>query len=349
MTTRGGRFWFDVSREGPPVSRPERAFAPGFARRMVRPAAAPTIRPLLGIALPSWTESGPVQELFGRARIERPQISSRNQENGAFYPYWSSWDNFASKGGGMSTAVCRILCIPTFNAVQPLSMTVAASRLALCVAAVFLAASGGAAAATAEDLEACYKAQRDAAISACTAAITSKKHQGAELATAHVVRGNAYFSKGDYDAAIRDYDEAIRLNPKNAVAFYNRGNVYNSAAQYDAAISNFDEAIRIRPDYANAFNNRCSAYNAKGEYDLAIRDCSQALQLDPKKANAFVGLGNAYNRKHDYDAAMKAYDEAIQLDADSVSAYLGRCSVYIGKANYSSAIENCDKAIKLQP
>src|SRR5262249_20423763 len=51
MTTRGGRFWFDVSREGPPVSRPERAFAPGFARRMVRPAAAPTIRPLLGIAL----------------------------------------------------------------------------------------------------------------------------------------------------------------------------------------------------------------------------------------------------------------------------------------------------------
>src|SRR5262245_33067800 len=52
--------------------------------------------------------------------------------------------------------------------------------------------------APAEDLEACYKAQGEAAISVCTAAITSKKHQGAGLATAHIVRGNAYF-KGDYN------------------------------------------------------------------------------------------------------------------------------------------------------
>src|SRR5262245_38935754 len=95
----------------------------------------------------------------------------------------------------MSTAVCRILCIPTFNAVPPFSATVAASRLAVCVAAVFAAAFGGAAAAPAEDLEACFKAQGEAAIAACTAAITSKKHQGAELATAHIVRGNAFTAR----------------------------------------------------------------------------------------------------------------------------------------------------------
>ena len=133
----------------------------------------------------------------------------------------------------MRTAVGRSLCTPTFKAAPPLSMTVAASRLALCVAAVLVAASAGAAAAPAEDLAACYKAQGDAAISACTAAITSKKHQGAELATAHIVRGNAYFNKGDYNGAARDYDEAVRLNPKNSVAFYNRGNVYNRLGQYD--------------------------------------------------------------------------------------------------------------------
>ena len=40
----------------------------------------------------------------------------------------------------MRTAVWRTLCVPAFKAVQPLSMTVAASSLALCVAAVFVAA-----------------------------------------------------------------------------------------------------------------------------------------------------------------------------------------------------------------
>jgi len=230
---------------------------------------------------------------------------------------------------------------------------VAASRLAVCVAALFVAASGRAAAAPAEDLEACYKAQGEAAISACTAAITSKKHQGAELATAHIVRGNAYFSKGDYNGAARDYDEAVRLNPKNSVAFYNRGNVYNRLGQYDDAIENYDKAIELRQDYANAFtnafNNRCSAYTSKGAYDRAIEDCSRAIALDATKANYFVSRGNAYNKKPDYDRAMSDYDQAIRLDANNVSAYLGRCSVFIDKANYGSAIESCDQALKRQP
>src|SRR5262245_56051084 len=95
----------------------------------------------------------------------------------------------------MRTAVWRTLCIPTLEAVRPLSMTIAASCLVLCVAAVFVAASGGAVAAPAEDLAACFKAQGEAAISACTTAITSKKHQGAELATAHIVRGNAFTAR----------------------------------------------------------------------------------------------------------------------------------------------------------
>ncbi len=249
----------------------------------------------------------------------------------------------------MRTAVWRTLCIPTFKAVQPLSMTAAASRLALCVTAVFVAASGRAAAAPAEDLAACFKAQGEAAISACTAAITSKKHQGAELATAHIVRGNAYFSRGDYNNAARDYDEAIQLNPKNSVAFYNRGNVYNRLGQYDDAIENYDKAIELRPDYANAFNNRCSAYTAKGAYDRAIQDCTRAIELDATKANFFVSCGNAYNKKPDYDRAMSDYDEAIRLDANNVSAYLGRCSALIDKANYGNAIESCDQALKRQP
>src|SRR5262245_3991089 len=245
----------------------------------------------------------------------------------------------------MRTAVGPSLCTPTFKAVPPLSMTVAASRLALCVAAVLVAASGGAGAAPAEDLAACYKAQGEAAISACTTAITSKKHQGPDLATAHIVRGNAYFNKGDYNSAARDYDEAIQLNPKNSVAFYNRGNVYNRLGQYDDAIENYDKAIELRQDYANAFNNRCSAYTSKGAYDRAIEDCSRAIALDATKANFFVSRGNAYNKKPDSDRAMSDYDEAIRLDANNVSAYLGRCSVLIDKDRKSTRLNSSNLGI----
>ena len=241
----------------------------------------------------------------------------------------------------MWTAVWRILCGPTFRAMQ--------LPLALRVAVIFVAASGSEAAAAAEDLVVCFKAEGDAAVSACTAAITSGKHQATDLAIAHIIRGNAYINKGDYNAAAQDYDEAIRLNPKNAAALYNRGNIFFRLGRYDEAIKNYDKAIELKPDYAIAFNNRCFAYYAKGEHDQAIRDCDHAIRLDSKQANFFVSRGNVLRKKHDYDQAMADYNKAIRLDPDNVNAYLGRCSVFVDKADYGGAIENCDQALKRQP
>jgi tetratricopeptide (TPR) repeat protein len=247
----------------------------------------------------------------------------------------------------MCTAVWRTLCGPTFNAMH--------WRVAARLVAVFIAGSGCEAAAQ-EDLTACFKEVGDAAIAACTAAITSGKYQSADLATAHIIRGNSYFSKGDQDAAARDYEEAIRHNPKNAVAFYNRGNVYNGVGQYGDAIEKYNEAINLKPDYANAFNNRCFAYNGKGEYDQAVKDCDRAIELGRlqqippgRVANFFVSRGNAYRKKHDNDQARADYNQAIQLDPDNVSAYLGRGAVFLDKADYRSAIEDCDQALKRQP
>ena len=60
----------------------------------------------------------------------------------------------------------------------------------------------------------------------------------------------------EYDKAIRDYDEAIRLNPKNALAFNNRGIVRRVLKEYDKAIRDYDEAIRLDPKCAVAFINR---------------------------------------------------------------------------------------------
>ena len=44
-------------------------------------------------------------------------------------------------------------------------------------------------------------------------------------------RGRAYFNKGDYDRAIRDFDEVIRLDPKFALAYTERGTAYGSKGE----------------------------------------------------------------------------------------------------------------------
>src|SRR5215469_13905396 len=87
----------------------------------------------------------------------------------------------------------------------------------------------------------------DLRIAACTAIIQSKQEVPENLAIAFNDRGNAYEASHQYDAAIKDYDEAIKLKPTFAEVFYNRGNAYYLERKYERAINDYDEAIKLKP------------------------------------------------------------------------------------------------------
>jgi tetratricopeptide (TPR) repeat protein len=72
-------------------------------------------------------------------------------------------------------------------------------------------------------------------------------------AEAYYNRGCTYYMKGDYDKAIANYNEAIRINPATAEAhvYYNRGRVYYFGKKdYDKAIADYTEAIQPDPAVA---------------------------------------------------------------------------------------------------
>src|SRR5262249_28342935 len=105
----------------------------------------------------------------------------------------------------------------------------------------------------------------DLRIGYCTNVIESGRYTGAEAAWAFNNRGIAYKNKGDYDRAIADYDEAIRLNPELEEAFNNRGVAYESKGNYYRAIADYDAAIRLNLDNPNALNNRGRTYEDLGQ------------------------------------------------------------------------------------
>src|ERR1700736_4202389 len=86
---------------------------------------------------------------------------------------------------------------------------------------------------------------------------------------------------------------------KLALAFYNRGNTWSLKKDYDQAIKDYDEAIRLNPTFARAFNIRGNTRNDVKEYDKAIRDCDEAIRLDPKLAVAYSNRGLAWVGKRE--------------------------------------------------
>ena len=72
-------------------------------------------------------------------------------------------------------------------------------------------------------------------------------------------RGAAYYFKEDHATAIKNYDEAIRLDPKSDQAFTNRGSAYKKMGRNEQALADESEAIKLDPNLSDAFYNRGSA------------------------------------------------------------------------------------------
>ncbi|MEQ8674595.1 MAG: tetratricopeptide repeat protein [Aggregatilineales bacterium] len=93
-------------------------------------------------------------------------------------------------------------------------------------------------------------------------------------------KGNMALTKGDFDGAIRHYDQAIDLKPDFSFAFNNRGIAHYNKGETAAAIRNYDEALRLNANDLTAYFNRGLAQYRKGNYRSASRDLETVLQHD---------------------------------------------------------------------
>ncbi len=91
----------------------------------------------------------------------------------------------------------------------------------------------------------------------------------------------------EYDKAIADYGEAIRLNPGDAEAYARRGCASRAGKRYDQAITDFDEAIRLDPKDSEAYYGR-SVVEMILRRGGAVAGFKTVLELDGGDADSSV-------------------------------------------------------------
>ncbi|MBL1176335.1 tetratricopeptide repeat protein [Pantanalinema sp. GBBB05] len=169
-----------------------------------------------------------------------------------------------------------------------------------------------------------------------------------DAAAIYVNRGLAQHRMGDLGAAAQDYDKAIALNPQLAEAYNNRSHVRFEQKQYEAALEDANSAVALKSTLAEARLNLANARLALKNPQGAVEDYTLGIQLSPAPANqpgAYNNRGNAL-AVSDPQAAIGDYNQAIELNSSYADAYRNRGLAYQKLGNTRSAIQDLQTAAK---
>src|SRR5713101_1353492 len=136
------------------------------------------------------------------------------------------------------------------------------------------------------------------ALIATAFAVAQGDPHAAETAKANALikSGNQKMRDGDFDGAIADFNEVIKIDkifPENvqSATYLNRGLAFQKKGDLDAALADFNKAIKLRSNNVFAYQNRAGLHEKRKELDEALADYSKAIKLNSKFPFAYRGRG----------------------------------------------------------
>lgn len=142
----------------------------------------------------------------------------------------------------------------------------------------------------------------------------------------------------------------------NATEFYTRGLDKARIEAYGEAIRDFNEAARINTDNIDLYYHRGFAHYKLGEYRAAIDDFSQVLQEGAKEPSfmneglallTYLHRGIAYSRLKRYPEALADFSQILSIDFRYAPAYYNRGFVQLETGNQQEALDDFQTAAQL--
>ena len=167
---------------------------------------------------------------------------------------------------------------------------------------------------------------------------------------AYWARGNGKFDMNDTKGAFDDFDLAIKHNYKFPVVYNNKANCYYMMDSIQLSIKGYDEALSVDSKYAMAYYNRATAKQKLKDYIGSIDDYKKSIENNFENMSwSYNGMGFSQLCINDFDNAIKNLSKAIELQSDYASAYFNRGTVEYSQKNYKAALNDYNFSIKYNP
>lgn len=166
----------------------------------------------------------------------------------------------------------------------------------------------------------------------------------------YIGRARLRLETGDSVGALEDADKALSIN-KNAVnAYLIKADIdINKNRDLASALKDMDEAIRIQPRYPGFFINRAFIRRNLDDYYGAISDYDYAIQLSPADYVPFYNRALLYMEVRDFDRALKDLDKVISMHGPDIKALYNRAIVRKEKRDFKGAMADVNEVLRRYP
>lgn len=137
----------------------------------------------------------------------------------------------------------------------------------------------------------------------------------------YIYRGDVWCDKGDYEKAIRDYNQAIKINPQSVEAYISRGDLFVKLKRYEEANVDYSVAIKLNHRSSYAHNARglllstCPDKNHRNGKQ-ALEDALHAVELSCGMRETLGTLAAAYAETGDFEKAIEIQLKAIEVASE---------------------------------
>ncbi len=162
-------------------------------------------------------------------------------------------------------------------------------------------------------------------------------------------KGFDFSIQGEFQDALKYYQEATEKSPEDIEAWYGLGSCYEGLDRPEDAIAAFQQAVRVDPKNANGYFNLGRFYHKMGRYLDAVAAYRQATTIDPDNAPAYFDLGQIYGKIGAYEEGEKAFRQVLRIIPNHVPAHYYIGLTYFEAGRYLEAVNSYQEALRINP
>jgi serine/threonine protein kinase/tetratricopeptide (TPR) repeat protein len=167
-----------------------------------------------------------------------------------------------------------------------------------------------------------------------------------------VNRGGMRQRQGRWEAAVQDFEDAIKVRPGEYQAYLDLAQTCRGQKQWDKAAATLDEALRRQPEVPALYRARAQLAHDRDRPQDALKDIDRALELQQRDAPVPADLADLHTLRGGFLAkanrpadALAAFDKALALDpaTPDVQVHLGRGEVLLRLKRDDAAVQAFDR------